>query len=39
MCILGPFFVVQYVYLGLRAMYYEFKECWSYQLPEETPNV
>ena len=38
MCTLGPLFVFQYMYLGLRSMYYEFKWCWNYQ-PEETPNV
>jgi hypothetical protein len=30
-------FVVQYLWLGLSAMYFEFKGCWNYQ-HEEKPH-
>lgn len=33
MATIGPLFVVQYVYLGLRAMVAEFAFCWNFEHP------
>jgi hypothetical protein len=42
MATIGPFFVFQYLYLALRNMCVEFKECWNYShspSPGDTTNV
>lgn len=38
MATLGVFYIPQYVYLGLKSMWFEFKQCWNYQ-HEEPTNV
>jgi hypothetical protein len=27
----APLFVPQYLYIGLRCMFYEFRACWSFR--------
>lgn len=35
MVTLGPVITFQYIYLGLRSMYYEFGQCWNFEHPTE----
>lgn len=38
MIAVAPFVLFQYLWLGLKGMAYEFKQCWNFR-HEETPNV
>jgi hypothetical protein len=39
MATIGPAFVFQYLWFGLRSMAVEFKGCWDYEHPSKINHV